>query len=157
MKDVQSNARINGSRLWDSLMEMAQKGPGLRGGNNRQTLTDADKEGRDLFKRWCEEAGMTVGVDSMGNMFARLEGAEPDLDPVMMGSHLDTQPTGGKYDGVLGVLAGLEVVRSIRDLGINPAPSHRCGQLDQRRRHAFCPSDAGLGRFCRCAYAGLGL
>ncbi|MCZ4262721.1 Zn-dependent hydrolase [Limimaricola sp. G21655-S1] len=120
MKDIQSNTRIDGARLWDSLMEMAKVGPGLRGGNNRQTLTDADREGRDLFKRWCEEAGMSVGVDSMGNMFARLEGAEPDLDPVMMGSHLDTQPTGGKYDGVLGVLAGLEVVRSIRDQGITP-------------------------------------
>ncbi|WP_432254848.1 Zn-dependent hydrolase [Limimaricola sp. AA108-03] len=120
MKDIQTNTRIDGARLWDSLMEMAKIGPGLRGGNNRQTLTDADREGRDLFKRWCEEAGMSVGVDSMGNMFARLEGAEPDLDPVMMGSHLDTQPTGGKYDGVLGVLAGLEVVRSIRDQGITP-------------------------------------
>ncbi|WPY94398.1 Zn-dependent hydrolase [Limimaricola variabilis] len=120
MKDIQTNTRIDGARLWDSLMEMAKVGPGLRGGNNRQTLTDADREGRDLFKRWCEEAGMSVGVDSMGNMFARLEGAEPDLDPVMMGSHLDTQPTGGKYDGVLGVLAGLEVVRSIRDQGITP-------------------------------------
>ncbi|EYD70894.1 Zn-dependent hydrolase [Limimaricola hongkongensis] len=120
MKDIQTNTRIDGARLWDSLMEMARIGPGLRGGNNRQTLTDADREGRDLFKRWCEEAGMRVGVDSMGNMFARLEGAEPDLDPVMMGSHLDTQPTGGKYDGVLGVLAGLEVVRSIRDRGLTP-------------------------------------
>ena len=120
MKDIQTNTRIDGARLWDSLMEMAKVGPGLRGGNNRQTLTDADREGRDLFKRWCEEAGMGVGVDSMGNMFARLEGAEPDLDPVMIGSHLDTQPTGGKYDGVLGVLAGLEVVRSIRDQGITP-------------------------------------
>ncbi|MGR3632927.1 MAG: Zn-dependent hydrolase [Limimaricola soesokkakensis] len=120
MKDIQTNTRIDGARLWDSLMEMAKVGPGLRGGNNRQTLTDADREGRDLFKRWCEEADMSVGVDSMGNMFARLEGAEPDLDPVMMGSHLDTQPTGGKYDGVLGVLAGLEVVRSIRDQGITP-------------------------------------
>ena len=120
MKDIQTNTRIDGARLWDSLMEMAKIGPGLRGGNNRQTLTDADREGRDQFRRWCEEAGMSVGVDSMGNMFARLEGAEPDLDPVMMGSHLDTQPTGGKYDGVLGVLAGLEVVRSIRDRGITP-------------------------------------
>ncbi|SDE81092.1 Zn-dependent hydrolase [Limimaricola pyoseonensis] len=120
MKDIQTNTRIDGARLWDSLMQMARIGPGLRGGNNRQTLTDADREGRDLFKRWCEEAGMSVGVDSMGNMFARLEGAEPDLDPVMMGSHLDTQPTGGKYDGVLGVLAGLEVVRSIRDRGLTP-------------------------------------
>lgn len=118
MKDQHSNRRIDGARLWQTLDEMALVGPGLRGGCNRQTLTDADKQGRDLFRRWCEEAGMTVGIDSMGNMFARLEGTEPDLDPVMTGSHLDTQPTGGRYDGVLGVLAGLEVVRTIRDQGI---------------------------------------
>lgn len=118
MKDQHSNRRIDGARLWQTLDEMALVGPGLRGGCNRQTLTDADKQGRDLFRRWCEEAGMTVGIDSMGNIFARLEGTEPDLDPVMTGSHLDTQPTGGRYDGVLGVLAGLEVVRTIRDHGI---------------------------------------
>lgn len=118
MTDQLSNYRIDGERLWQSLMDMAKIGPGVRGGNNRQTLTDADKEGRDLFASWCKEAGMKMGVDSMGNMFARLEGTDPSLDPVMMGSHLDTQPTGGKYDGVLGVLAGLEVVRTIRDRDI---------------------------------------
>jgi len=112
------NLRISGARLWDSLMEMAQIGPGVAGGNNRQTLTDADAEGRRLFQRWCEEAGCTMGLDTMGNMFARREGAEPDLDPVYMGSHLDTQPTGGKYDGVLGVLGGLEVLRTLADAGI---------------------------------------
>jgi beta-ureidopropionase / N-carbamoyl-L-amino-acid hydrolase len=112
------NLRINGDRLWDSLMEMAKIGPGVRGGNNRQTLTDVDREGRLLFQRWCEDAGMTVAVDSMGTMFARREGTDPEALPVMVGSHLDTQPTGGKFDGVLGVLAGLEVVRSLNDLGI---------------------------------------
>lgn len=113
-----ANMTVDGERLWDSLMEMAKIGPGIAGGNNRQTLTDADAEGRALFQRWCEAAGMTMGLDRMGNMFMRHEGTEPDLDPVYIGSHLDTQPTGGKYDGVLGVLAGLEVVRSIRDLGV---------------------------------------
>ena len=113
-----ANMKVDPDRLWDSLMEMAKIGPGVAGGNNRQTLTDADAEGRDLFRRWCEDAGMTMGVDRLGNMFMRHEGAEPDLDPVYVGSHLDTQPTGGKYDGVLGVLAGLEVVRSIRDMGL---------------------------------------
>ena len=112
------NLKIDGGRLWSTLMEMAQIGPGVAGGNNRQTLTDADAEGRALFRRWSEDAGMTMGVDRMGNMFMRLEGTEPGLAPVYMGSHLDTQPTGGKYDGVLGVLSGLEVVRSIRDLGL---------------------------------------
>lgn len=113
-----ANLRINGDRLWDSLMEMATIGPGVAGGNNRQTLTDEDAEGRALFQKWCEEAGMTMGVDEMGNMFFRREGTDPDALPVYVGSHLDTQPTGGKYDGVLGVLSGLEIVRTLNDLGI---------------------------------------
>ncbi|TYR32513.1 Zn-dependent hydrolase [Mesorhizobium microcysteis] len=112
------NLRINPDRLWDSLMEMAKIGPGVAGGNNRQTLTDADGEGRHLFKKWCEDAGMAVGVDKMGTMFARREGTDPSLPPVYVGSHLDTQPTGGKYDGVLGVLGGLEVIRTLNDLDI---------------------------------------
>ncbi|WP_347138506.1 Zn-dependent hydrolase [Paracoccus sp. SSK6] len=113
-----ANMKVDGERLWDSLMQMARIGPGVAGGNNRQTLTDADAEGRALFRQWAEDAGMTMGLDRMGNMFMRHEGAEPDLDPVYIGSHLDTQPTGGKFDGVLGVLSGLEVIRSIRDMGI---------------------------------------
>ncbi|MBN9135129.1 Zn-dependent hydrolase [Phyllobacterium sp.] len=112
------NLRINGDRLWDSLMDMAKIGPGLRGGNNRQTLTDEDAEGRRLFQSWCEKAGLTMGVDTMGNMFFRREGTDPDALPVYVGSHLDTQPTGGKYDGVLGVLGGLELVRTLNDLNI---------------------------------------
>ena len=98
------NLKVNGDRLWDSLMEMAKIGPGVAGGNNRQTLTDADGEGRKLFQKWCDAAGLTMGVDQMGTMFARREGTDPDALPVYVGSHLDTQPTGGKYDGVLGVL-----------------------------------------------------
>ncbi len=112
------NLKINGDRLWDSLMDMARIGPGIAGGNNRQTLTDADGEGRHLFQRWCEAAGLSMGVDKMGTMFATRAGTDPDALPIYVGSHLDTQPTGGKYDGVLGVLAGLEVIRSMNDLGI---------------------------------------
>jgi N-carbamoyl-L-amino-acid hydrolase len=112
------NLRINGERLWDSLMEMAKIGPGVAGGNNRQTLTDADAEGRALFRRWCEDAGCEMGLDGLGNMFATRPGTDPDALPVYVGSHLDTQPTGGKYDGVLGVLGGLEIVRTLNDLGI---------------------------------------
>ncbi|MFK8252331.1 Zn-dependent hydrolase [Ancylobacter terrae] len=118
MTTPSDNLRISGERLWDSLMEMATIGPGLRGGNNRQALTDADGEGRRLFRRWCEAAGLTVTVDAMGTMFARREGTEPDAAPVWLGSHLDTQPTGGKFDGVLGVLGALEVARTLNDLGI---------------------------------------
>ncbi|KAA2313844.1 Zn-dependent hydrolase [Pseudooceanicola sediminis] len=112
------NFKINGERLWDSLMEMAKIGPGVAGGNNRQTLTDEDAEGRALFRDWCEAAGCTMGVDSMGNMFAQRAGTDPDALPVYVGSHLDTQPTGGKYDGVLGVLGGLELVRTLNDLDV---------------------------------------
>ncbi|MDG4648151.1 Zn-dependent hydrolase [Roseibacterium sp. SDUM158017] len=112
------NLKINGERLWESLMEMAKIGPGVAGGNNRQTLTDEDAEGRALFQAWCEDAGMSMGVDEMGNMFARREGTDPEALPVYVGSHLDTQPTGGKFDGVLGVLGGLEIVRTLNDLGI---------------------------------------
>ncbi len=113
-----TNLRINSSRLWDSLMEMAKIGPGIAGGNNRQALTDEDAQGRALFLKWCDEAGLTMGIDQMGTMFARREGTRPDLLPVYVGSHLDTQPTGGKYDGVLGVLAGLEIIRTLNDQGI---------------------------------------
>ena len=112
------NLKINANRLWDSLMDMAKIGPGVSGGNNRQTLTDEDSEGRTLFQKWCEAAGCTMGLDEMGNMFARKEGADPDALPVYVGSHLDTQPTGGKYDGVLGVLGALEILRTMNDLNI---------------------------------------
>ena len=110
-----ANLSVDGARLWQSLMEMARIGPGVAGGNNRQALTDADGEGRRLFARWCEGLGMTLVTDRLGNMFARREGSEPGLDPVVLGSHLDTQPTGGRYDGVLGVLAALEAVRVMEE------------------------------------------
>lgn len=112
------NLRIDPDRLWDSLMEMAKIGPGVAGGNNRQTLTDEDAEGRKLFQSWCTDAGLEMGVDTMGNMFATRAGEDQDALPVYMGSHLDTQPTGGKYDGVLGVLGALEVVRTLNDLDV---------------------------------------
>ena len=112
------NLKINGDRLWNSLMEMAKIGPGVAGGNNRQTVTDEDGEGRHLFQSWCTAAGMTMGLDQMGNMFAHRPGTDADALPVYVGSHLDTQPTGGKYDGVLGVLSGLEIIRTLNDLNI---------------------------------------
>ena len=118
MSKLNSNLRINGERLWDSLMEMAKIGPGIAGGNNRQTLTDEDSEGRALFKKWCESAGCTMGLDQMGNMFASRPGSDPNALPVYVGSHLDTQPTGGKYDGILGVLGGLEIINTLNDLKI---------------------------------------
>ncbi|MBG73272.1 MAG: Zn-dependent hydrolase, partial [Gammaproteobacteria bacterium] len=106
---------VNGERLWSSLMEMAEVGATPKGGCNRQALTDEDKVGRDMFVGWCTHAGCTVRVDTMGNLFARRAGRDESLPSVIAGSHLDTQPTGGKFDGVYGVLAGLEVVRTLNE------------------------------------------
>jgi N-carbamoyl-L-amino-acid hydrolase len=118
LANIASNFKINGDRLWETIMEMAKIGPGIAGGNNRQTLTDEDAKGRALFQKWCDEANLSMGIDKMGTMFARREGTDPDALPVYVGSHLDTQPTGGKYDGILGVLGGLELIRSLDDMNI---------------------------------------
>ncbi|WP_144186066.1 Zn-dependent hydrolase [Elioraea rosea] len=112
-----SNLPVDGERLWSSIMELAKIGPGIAGGSNRQTLTDADGEGRHLLRRWCEELGLAMSVDRVGNMVFTRPGADATLPPVAFGSHLDTQPTGGRFDGVLGVLAGLEVMRALADAG----------------------------------------
>jgi N-carbamoyl-L-amino-acid hydrolase len=114
----ETNISINSDRLWDSLMTMAKIGPGIAGGNNRQTVTSEDGEARKLLQKWSEDAGMTMKVDQLGSMFFKREGTDKNALPVVIGSHLDTQPTGGKYDGVLGVLAGLEIVRTLNDLNI---------------------------------------
>lgn len=110
--------QVNGPRLWASLMEMAQVGATARGGVRRLALTDEDRRGRDLFAHWCREAGMTVRVDAVGNLFARRDGVDAAQNPVLIGSHLDTQPEGGCFDGVYGVLAALELVRTLNDHGI---------------------------------------
>jgi len=111
-----TNLRVDGDRLWASLMDMASIGATPRGGCNRQALTDEDRRGRDLFVSWCRAAGCEVSVDAIGNLFARRHGTDPDAPAVLIGSHLDTQPTGGRFDGVYGVLAGLEVVRTLNDV-----------------------------------------
>jgi|GEM_PF-2243013 len=113
-----TNLPLSGARLWDSLMELAKIGGTPKGGCNRQTLTDLDSEGRHLLRRWGETIGCTLSVDRLGNMVLRREGRDPTRKPVAMGSHLDTQPTGGKFDGPLGVLAGLEVLRGLHEAGI---------------------------------------
>ncbi len=113
-----TNRRIDGERLWDSLMRMAEIGATPRGGVRRLALSAEDARGRERFREWCEALGLSVRVDGMGNMFARREGRDPRRAPVLFGSHLDSQPSGGKFDGALGVLAGLEVMRSLRDLDI---------------------------------------
>jgi N-carbamoyl-L-amino-acid hydrolase len=110
-----TNIRIDGDRLWDSLMELAKIGATEKGGVCRLALTDLDRQARDLFRRWSEAAGCSITIDRMGNIFARRPGKDNSLPPVMTGSHIDTQPTGGKFDGNYGVLAGLEVIRTLND------------------------------------------
>jgi N-carbamoyl-L-amino-acid hydrolase len=111
---------IDSARLWSDLMTLGAIGALPRGGCDRVALSDADSDGRHLFAHWCREAGLTVTVDAIGNMFAQRAGRDPALAPVMMGSHLDTQQPGGKFDGPLGVLAGLAVIRAIDAAGIVP-------------------------------------
>jgi N-carbamoyl-L-amino-acid hydrolase len=110
-----SNIRIDGNRLWDSLMELAKIGATEKGGVCRLALTDLDRQARDLFQKWCTDAGCTMSIDKMGNIFARRPGKDNSLPPVMTGSHIDTQPSGGKFDGNYGVMAGLEVIRTLND------------------------------------------
>ena len=111
------NLKINPQRLWDTLMDTARIGSTAKGGIKRLTLTDEDRQVRDWFKAQCEALGCTVSIDEVGNMFARRPGVDNTLAPICIGSHLDTQPTGGKFDGVLGVLGGLEALRTMVDLG----------------------------------------
>lgn len=106
---------INSARLWSRLMAMADIGPGIAGGSNRQALSDEDKAGRDLFLSWATAAGCTHEYDAIGNLFVRREGIDPTAAPVLLGSHLDTQPTGGRFDGVYGVLGGFEVIETLND------------------------------------------
>jgi len=113
-----STPRVDGERLWSDLMTLAAIGALPRGGCDRLALTDADRDGRNLFVHWCREAGLAVSIDAMGNVFARREGSDASLPPVFAGSHLDTQSPGGKFDGPLGVLAALEVVRTLDRAGI---------------------------------------
>jgi beta-ureidopropionase / N-carbamoyl-L-amino-acid hydrolase len=141
------NIHIEGNRLWDTLMEMAKIGATPKGGCRRLALTDLDKESRDLFVSWCKNAGCTVKVDSIGNLFARRPGKNNTLAPITVGSHLDTQPSGGKFDGVLGVMAGLEVIRTLNDHKIETeAPVEVCVWTNEEGTR-FAPSMMGSGVF----------
>ncbi len=114
---MSENLPLSGERLWNSIMQMARIGATQKGGCNRQALSDADAEGRALLRRWGEACGLACSVDRVGNMLLRREGEDPSLPAIAFGSHLDTQPTGGRFDGVLGVLAGLEVMRALQQVG----------------------------------------
>ncbi|MGE0254815.1 MAG: Zn-dependent hydrolase [Alphaproteobacteria bacterium] len=141
------NLSIDGDRLWASIMAVAEIGATEKGGSRRLALTDLDREARDLFVRWCRDAGCTVTVDRIGNIFARRPGRDDTLDPVVTGSHLDTQPTGGRFDGVYGVLAGLELVRSLNDLGITTERPVEVVCWTNEEGSRFAPSMVASGVF----------
>ena len=140
-----TDLRINGQRLWDSIMEMAKIGATQNGGSHRLTLSDEDKAGRDLFASWCEDAGLIMTVDELGDMFARREGADVSQDPVGMGSHLDTQPFGGKFDGVFGVLAGLEVIRTLNENNVTTIAPLEVVNWTNEEGARFAPSMLASG------------
>ncbi|GAB2680494.1 Zn-dependent hydrolase [Aliiglaciecola aliphaticivorans] len=140
--------KINGERLWSSLMTMAEIGATNKGGCNRQALTDDDKTGRDLFVKWCKEIGCELRVDQMGNLFLRRKGTDNSLPPVLMGSHLDTQPTGGKFDGVYGVLGGLEVLRTLEDNQIETLHPVEVAVWTNEEGARFSPAMIGSGVWC---------
>jgi beta-ureidopropionase / N-carbamoyl-L-amino-acid hydrolase len=147
----QTNQRIDGKRLWNSLMGFAEIGATQKGGVRRLTLTDLDKRARDRFRSECEALGLTVRIDAIGNMFARRPGRDANRLPVLFGSHLDSQPSGGKFDGALGVIAGLEVMRSLNDLGIvTDAPLELINWTDEegsRFGHSLMGSGVWAGVF----------
>ncbi len=148
-ENVIRNLTINGDRLWDSLMEMAKIGATEKGGVCRLALTDLCKESRDLFIKWCEEAGCTIRIDKMGNIFARRAGRNNDLPPVMTGSHLDSQPTGGRFDGVYGVLAGLEVIRALNDAGYETEAPVEAAVWTNEEGSRFAPAMVASGVFAK--------
>jgi N-carbamoyl-L-amino-acid hydrolase len=142
-----NDLRINGERLWASIMELAQIGATAKGGVKRLALTDLDKQGRDLVVAWGKQAGMSITIDQIGNVFMRREGRNPDLLPIMTGSHIDTQPTGGKFDGNYGVLAGLEVVRTLNDANIVTEAPLEVAFWTNEEGSRFVPVMMGSGVF----------
>ena len=139
--------QINRDRLWQSLMDLARIGATEKGGVRRLTLTDMDRQGRDLFVRWCRDADMSVEVDGIGNIFGRRAGTEEDALPVAMGSHLDSQPSGGKFDGAYGVMAGLEVVRTLNDAGVSTRAPIEVAAWTNEEGSRFVPTLMGSGVF----------
>ncbi|MFZ6758908.1 Zn-dependent hydrolase [Undibacterium sp. Ji50W] len=146
--NLRKDLRINGDRLWASLMELAQIGATQKGGVKRLALTDLDKQGRDLVVSWAKQAGLTVTIDQIGNVFMRRAGKNPALPPIMSGSHIDTQPTGGKFDGNYGVLAALEVVRTLNDHNIETEASIEVAFWTNEEGSRFVPVMMGSGVFC---------
>jgi beta-ureidopropionase / N-carbamoyl-L-amino-acid hydrolase len=149
MKTSTAALRVDGQRLWGSLMELAQIGATAKGGVCRLALTELDGQGRDLVTRWAREAGMTVTIDKIGNGFMRRAGKNNSLPPIVTGSHIDTQPTGGKFDGNYGVLAGLEVVRTLNDHGIETEAPIEVAFWTNEEGSRFVPVMMGSGAFAK--------
>ena len=141
------NLVVNGDRLWESIMELARIGATEKGGVCRLALSDLDRQGRDLFIRWCKEAGCTITIDKVGNIFARRPGKDDSLPPIMTGSHLDSQPTGGRFDGAYGVLAGLEVIRTMNDMEIETDAPVEVVVWTNEEGSRFSPAMIGSGAF----------
>jgi N-carbamoyl-L-amino-acid hydrolase len=139
------NLTIDAARLWDALMETARIGGTVKGGIKRLTLSDEDRRIRDWFKARCEAMGCTVSVDEVGNMFALRPGRRADLPPIAMGSHLDTQPTGGKFDGVLGVLGAIEVMQTLIDAGVETQAPLMIVNWTNEEGARFAPALLGSG------------
>ncbi|WP_186204146.1 Zn-dependent hydrolase [Burkholderia gladioli] len=146
-EDAAPALRVNGARLWDSLMQLARIGATDKGGVCRLALTELDRLARDRFSAWAQEIGCTVRVDAIGNVFARRAGLREDLPPVMTGSHIDTQPTGGKFDGNYGVLAGLEVLRTLADAGLRTLAPLEVAVWTNEEGSRFVPVMMGSGVF----------
>jgi N-carbamoyl-L-amino-acid hydrolase len=144
-----TNIRIDGERLWNSLMDLAKIGATEKGGVCRLALTDLDRQARDLFRQWCEAASCTVTVDKMGNMFARRPGRDNALPPVMTGSHIDSQPTGGKFDGAYGIMAGLEVLRTLNDYNYETQRPVEVAVWTNEEGSRFAPAMVASGVFAR--------
>jgi N-carbamoyl-L-amino-acid hydrolase len=142
-----ASVRVNGDRLWQSLMRLAAIGATQKGGVCRLALTEADGAGRDLFVQWAKEIGCAIRVDRIGNIFARRPGTDPARLPILTGSHLDTQPTGGKFDGAYGVMAGLEVLRTLDDLKIPTAAPIEVAVWTNEEGSRFIPVMMGSGVF----------
>ncbi|WP_442595495.1 Zn-dependent hydrolase [Parapusillimonas sp. JC17] len=148
MSDI-SQLTINGDRLWRSLMDLAEIGATAKGGNCRLALSPLDGQGRDLVVGWMKDAGLDITVDQIGNIFGRRPGRQPSLAPVATGSHIDTQPTGGKFDGCFGVMAGLEVMRTLNEKGLETEAPLELVIWTNEEGTRFVPVMMGSGAFCK--------
>jgi beta-ureidopropionase / N-carbamoyl-L-amino-acid hydrolase len=144
-----TSIRVDGARLWQSLMELAQIGATPKGGVCRLALTDLDRQGRDLVVRWLRDAGATIEIDGAGNIFAVRRGRDDAVPVVLTGSHVDTQPSGGKFDGNYGVLAGLEVLRTLNDAGVATKKPVGVAIWTNEEGTRFVPTMGGSGAFAR--------